>query len=245
MTATDSDPGPKRPRSFRILPVALVAGVAAAVFYLGAEGFLTFEVLRDNRAFLTSFVMQNMVLAAVLFMVVYAAATALSLPGGAILSIAAGFLFGTFYGTLWAVIGSTVGAVGIFLAARSTVGSVLRERTGPWLKKLERGFNENALSYLLVLRLMPVFPFFVVNLVPAFLGMRFRVYVLGTILGIIPGTFVFVSVGTGLGSVFDRGDQFSPASAITPEVVVALVGLSVLSLLPVVYKKLRARTAEG
>ena len=245
MTAADPDTNPKPPRGSRVVPLALIAGTAAAVFYLAAEGFLSFDVLRENRAVLTSFVMQNMALAACLFMIVYAAATALSLPGGAVLSIAAGFLFGTFYGTLWAVIGSTAGAVGIFLAARSTLAEGLHERTGPWLKKLERGFNENALSYLLVLRLVPLFPFFVVNLVPAFLGMRFRVYVLGTILGIIPGTFVFVSVGTGLGSVFDRGDHFSPASAFTPEVVVALVGLCVLSLLPVVYKKLKARTAEG
>ena len=192
-----------------------------------------------------AFVAQNALIAALLFMAVYAVATALSLPGGAILSITGGFLFGTLFGTLWVVIGATLGAVGIFLAARTALGDALRAKAGPWLARMEAGFQENAMSYLLVLRLVPLFPFFVVNLVPAFLGVNLRTFTVATFLGIIPGAFVYVSVGAGLGSVFDQGGEVSASSALTPEVITALVGLAVLSLVPVVYKKIKAKRSPA
>ena len=107
---------------------------------------------------------------------------------------------------------------------------------------MEAGFRENALSYLLVLRLVPLFPFFIVNIVPAFLGVPLRTYTIGTLIGIMPGTFVFASVGAGLGSVFDRAESFSPASVLTPEIMVALIGLAALSALPIAYKAIRSRT---
>ncbi len=245
MTTAEPQPSGWATKARRFAPLGLIGAAIAAAFALGVDEYLSFEVLRDNRAFLAAFVHDNALLAAAVFIAGYAAATALSLPGGAILSIAAGFLFGTLFGTLWVVIAATLGAVGIFLAARTALGDVLKAKAGPWLKKMEQGFNENALSYLLVLRLVPLFPFFVVNLVPAFLGVPLRTYALGTVLGIIPGTFVFVSVGAGLGSVFDRGGAFSPASALTPEVITALVGLSVLSLVPAAYKKLKSRPAPA
>ena len=119
----------------------------------------------------------------------------------------------------------------------------MRAKAGPALKRMEEGFRENALSYLLVLRLIPLFPFFLVNLVPAFLGVSLGIYVIGTFVGIIPGAFVFAFTGAGLGSVFDNAEEFSPSSVLTTEVVVALCGLALLSLLPVVYKKIKARRA--
>ena len=106
---------------------------------------------------------------------------------------------------------------------------------------MENGFQENGLSYLLVLRLKPLFPFFVVNLVPAFLGVHLRTYVIGTLVGIVPGSFVYATVGTGLGSIFDQNEAFTATGILTPEIVTALVGLSLLSLLPVAYKKIKAR----
>ena len=106
---------------------------------------------------------------------------------------------------------------------------------------MESGFRENALNYLLVLRLIPLFPFFVVNLVPAFLGVSLRIYVLGTLVGIIPGSFVYATVGAGLGSIFDSGEEFSLKGILTPEIVTALVGLAILAIVPVIYKKFRAR----
>ena len=119
----------------------------------------------------------------------------------------------------------------------------LRDKAGPALAKMEAGFRENALSYLLVLRLVPLFPFFVVNLVPAFLCVPLGTYVLGTAIGIIPGAFVFAIAGEGLGSVLDSSESFSPASVVTPEVLAALTGLAVLALIPVAYKKVKVRRA--
>ena len=224
----------------KLAPVAAIAAVFAAVFALGLDDYLSFQALRENREVLMQYVADNAALSVVIFIAVYAATTTLSLPGGAILTIAGGFLFGAVFGSLWVVIGATLGATGVFLAARSAFGQSLRAKAGPWLKKMEDGFNQNALSYLLVLRLVPIFPFFVVNLVPALVGVSLRTYVLATVIGIIPGSFVFASVGAGLGSVFDSMQDFSPAAALTPEVIIALVGLALLSLVPVGYKILKA-----
>jgi uncharacterized membrane protein YdjX (TVP38/TMEM64 family) len=180
-------------------------------------------------------------LAALAYLLLYVLTVTLSIPGATVLTIAGGFLFGLAWATALTVVGATIGATALFLLAKSTVGDALRARAGPWLKKMEAGFAEGALSYLLVLRLVPLFPFFVVNLVPAFLGVPLGTYVLATFFGIIPGTFVYASVGAGLGSVFEAGGDFSPADALTPEVIIALIGLAVLALVPVAYRKLARR----
>ena len=229
----------------RFLPLVVLAGLAATVFAFDLHHYLTFSALKEHRHLLMAFVDDNAVQAVALFVLVYAVSTAASLPGGAILSIAGGFLFGAVGGTLAIVVGATVGATAVFLIARTALGDALRKRAGSALLSMERGFQENALSYLLFLRLVPVFPFFLVNLVPAFLGVRLRTYVLGTFIGIIPGSFVFAITGAGLGSVFDSAESFSPASVLTIEVVVALVGLSLLSLTPILYKRLRGRRAPA
>ena len=140
------------------------------------------------------------------------------------------------------VIAATIGASLLFLATRSALGDFLRAKAGPWLVKLQDGFAENAFSYLLVLRLVPLFPFFVVNIVPAFLGMSLRTYVVGTLIGIIPGTAVFATFGAGLGSILDQGNTVSLAGVLTPQMIAGLVGLSVLALVPVIYKKIRRKS---
>lgn len=226
-----------------IAPVAVLALGAIAFFALGLDDYITIGALREHRTLLSTFVAENAALAPLLFMILYAIAVAFSLPGGAVMSITGGFLFGSLVGTVWVVIAAITGATAVFLIAKTALGDALRAKAGPWLKKLEAGFHENALSYLLVLRLIPLFPFFVVNLVPAFLGVRLRTYVIGTALGIIPGSFVFASVGAGLGSLFDTtmGGEVELSGALTPEIVTALVGLAALSLLPVAYKKYQAR----
>jgi len=223
----------------RLLPiVVLVAGVAA-FFGFGLNKYVTFEALRQHRGELMAFVAGMPVKAALLYVLVYAAAIAFSLPGGVVLTLTGGFLFGNLLGTGLTVIAATIGATALFLAARTALGDVLRARAGPFLARMEQGFKDNALSYMLVLRLIPAFPFFVVNLVPAFLGVPLRAYVIGTFLGIIPGTFVFSSIGAGLGSIFDSMQEFTLKGALTPQVLTALIGLAVLSLVPVVYKKLK------
>lgn len=226
----------------RLAPLGLIGLALALIFVFDLDRFLTFEALRENRALLTGFVADHMILAALAFTAIYAIATALSVPGGLILSIAGGFLFGTILATGLIVVGATLGALAIFLAARSAFGDLLRARAGPFITKLDAGFRENAFSYLLVLRLVPLFPLFVVNLVPAFLGVRTGVYTAATFLGIIPGSFVFALVGAGLDDVLESTEAFSPATALTPEVIGALVGLAALSLLPLAYKHWRNRS---
>ena len=238
---TASESGPGRARFKRFLPVLLLIVVAAAIYAFDLQMYLSFEALRENRNTLIGFVERNFELAALLFIVVYAVATSLSLPGGAVLSVTGGFLFGGLLGGALVVIGATIGATGIFLIARTAFGDSLRQRAGAWLNKMEEGFRENALSYLLTLRLIPLFPFFVVNLVPAFLGVRLRTYVLGTAIGIIPGALVFTFAGAGVGALFDTGEAFSASAVLSPEILAALTGLGLLALLPVVYKRYKAR----
>jgi uncharacterized membrane protein YdjX (TVP38/TMEM64 family) len=225
----------------KVLPLAVLAALAVLVFWFDLDRYLTFAALKENRGVLMDFVDRHMLLAVLAYIAIYATATAVSLPGGAILSVAGGFLFGAWFGTLWIVIAATLGATGIFLIARTALGEPLHRRAGPALMRMEAGFRENAFSYLLTLRLIPLFPFFLVNLVPAFLGVTLRTYVLATVIGVVPGAFVFASSGVGLGSVFDSSDSFSAGSVLTPEILIALTGLGLLSLLPVVYKRVRAR----
>lgn len=213
----------------------------AVFFYFDLGQYLTFSALKVHRHQLLEFVQANMLLAVLIYMGLYIVVVALSLPGGAVMTITGGFLFGSVLGTVQVVIAATVGATILFLTARLALGDTLKKKAGPWLKKLESGFNEDALNYILVLRLVPLFPFFVVNLVPAFLNVGTRVYILGTFIGIIPGTFVYASIGSGIGSVFEAGNEFSAKGLLTPDIVIALVGLGVLSLLPVLYKKVKAK----
>ena len=234
-------PTPVLRRLLRWWPVAVLAAGVAAFFASGADHYLMLQTLHDNRMDLAAFVHDYGALAVIVYLAVYAAATALAIPGALVLTIAGGFLFGTWWGTVWVVIGATAGACLLFLAARTTLGTTLRARAGPLFKKIEAGFGANAFSYLLSLRLLPIFPFFIVNVVPAFVGVPLRTFVLATVLGIIPGSFVFASVGAGLGSVFEMMMEPTLASAITPEIVIALVSLAVLALLPIVWKKLKAR----
>lgn len=227
----------------RLVPLAVLGLAIGTFFALGLDRYVTFETLRANRELLMSFVYDNGFAAVLLFVAVYAASTALSLPGGAVLTIAGGFLFGTALGTVLVVIGATLGAIGIFTIAKTSLGDALRAKAGPALQRMESGFQENAFSYLLVLRLIPLFPFFLVNIVPAFLGVGLRTYAIATFVGIIPGSFVFTSVGAGLGSIFDSMEAFDPAAALTPQVITALIGLAILSMLPVAYKALKRRRA--
>lgn len=219
----------------------LAAGTAVGVaLFLRLDQYLTFEQLRLHRGDLSSFVASMPVEAVGLFVIAYALTTATSFPGAAVLTLTGGFLFGRWQGTAAVVVGATIGASALFLVARTALGDTLKAKAGPWLCKMQHGFNTNAFSYLLVLRLIPAVPFFVVNLVPAFLGVPLRTFVVTTALGIIPGTFVFASIGAGLGSIFDANEQLSLKGVLTPEIVAALMGLALLSLIPVAIKRIGA-----
>ena len=222
-----------------VLAYALVIGLSipgGAVMTI-AGGFLFGLWLGP----LLAFVDAHMLLAPLIFVLAYALVIGLSIPGGAVMTIAGGFLFGLWLGTLLVVVGATLGATMVFLIARTALGDVLREKAGARVRKMEEGFQEDAFNYLLVLRLIPIFPFWLVNIVPAVLGVPLTTYVAGTFLGIIPGSFVYASVGNGLGAVFDTGGTPDLGIIFSPQIMLPIVGLAILAILPVVYKKLKGR----
>jgi uncharacterized membrane protein YdjX (TVP38/TMEM64 family) len=234
-----------RPRAFaprRVVPLAALVAAIIAAFAFHLDRYLSFEQLAAHREWLLAAVDRLGILAAVLFVLAYAAVTGLSLPGAAILTMTSGFLFGTLPGTIIAVCGATLGATIVFLVARTAFGDVLRARAGPFIRKLEAGFRANAFNYLLVLRLVPLFPFFVVNLVPAFLGVRLSTFVIATFVGIIPGAVVYASLGSGLGALIERGERPDLGIIFQPRVFGPLVALALLALLPVAYKHFRQQT---
>jgi uncharacterized membrane protein YdjX (TVP38/TMEM64 family) len=226
----------------RFLPLALIAAGMAAIFLSGLHRHLSWEALRDGRFALLDFVAANPVAAPAAYVLAYVCVTAFSLPGAAAMTLAGGFLFGTLAGGALAVIGATIGATAVFAAARTALGDRLRLRTGGMLARIKEGFRRDAASYLLFLRLVPAFPFFVVNIAAALLGARPGVFVATTLVGIVPGTLVFASIGAGLGSVFDAGARPDLSVALSWPVLGPLLGLGLLALLPVAWRRLARRT---
>jgi uncharacterized membrane protein YdjX (TVP38/TMEM64 family) len=222
----------------------LVAGLIL-FFALGGRRYVAFDTLEAHREALQALVAAHRFVAVLAFIGVYAVMAAFSIPGALVMTVAGGFFFGTLLGAAASVVGATLGGIAVFLVERTALGDLLRDRAGPAVARMRAGFQENALSYLLVLRLIPLFPFWLVNLVPAFLGVSLKVFVLGTTLGIIPGSLVYASVGNGLGAIFQVGDTASIKDAIfAPEVLLPIVGLIALSLLPVIYKKVTHKNVK-
>jgi uncharacterized membrane protein YdjX (TVP38/TMEM64 family) len=261
MTATPSSAGQPRGLIRRLLPLivlVLVAGIAA--FAIGHSG-ITLESLVRHRDTIDALVSEHRVFAVLAYIALYIIVVVASVPGATFLTVTGGFLFGLVVGASAAVIGATIGATLIFLVARTALGEPLLRWGGPRAIKLAQGFREDAFSYLLFLRLVPAFPFFLVNLVPAFAGVRLKPFVAATALGIIPAALVFAFAGTGLDSVITAQKNsyqdcltagrsncqfaFDPWDVLTPHLLGALVALGLLALVPVVVKRLRAhrRTA--
>jgi uncharacterized membrane protein YdjX (TVP38/TMEM64 family) len=227
----------------RYLPLAALLVVVVLAYASDLGYYLTFDHLRAHYRIIVDFVAANPVGAAAIYLMLYTLAVAASVPGAVFMTIIGGFLFGAWIGTTLTVIAATLGATLLFLAARTAFGDFLRTRTASFLGRMEAGFRRNAFSYLLVLRLVPLFPFFIVNLVPAFLGVGLGTYVGATLLGIIPGTLVYTLAGCGLGSILETGGEFSLKSVLTPEMIAALCGLALLALVPVVYKRFAGKSA--
>ena len=221
-----------------LLPALITLGLAA---FLGLhlDRYLTFEALATNRAWLLSQVEQNPALTALAFASVYIAAAVLSLPGSSILTMSAGFLFGLYVGTAIAVVSATVGATLLFFIARTSFGEFLRGRALGALQGLKDGFQKGAFNYLLFLRLVPLFPFWLINLAAAFLDVPPRTFVAGTFLGIIPGAAVYASVGSGLGQILNQGRKPDLDILFTPNILIPILALAALSLVPVGYRWFR------
>ena len=229
----------------RILPVAVLLAGLVLFWALGLGQYFSFDALSRHHAELTAWVAAHGVLAALAFIAAYAVVVAFSLPIAVLITPVGGFLFGPWLGATLAVVGATLGAVAVFLAARTALRDVFRARAGKTLAKLEDGFKRDAFNYLLFLRLVPVFPFWLVNIVPALLGMSLGAYTLGTLIGIIPGAVVYASIGAGFGMLFERGEVPNFGVIFEWKILLPLLGLAALSLLPIIYTRLKGKQRGG
>lgn len=239
----------------RWLPLIAIAAFMIFAFSMGWHRALSISALIENRESLASFVGKNFALTLLAYSALYVVIVVLSLPGASILSISGGFLFGWLVSGSITIFAATAGATLLFLAVTTSFGAALREKAGPWIGRLKAGFEKDAFNYLLFLRLVPAFPFWLVNLAPAMLGIRISTYVTATLIGIIPGSFAFAFVGAGLDSVIEAQKaanadcidnsacaiEISTGDLITTEILAALAALSVLALIPVILKRLRRR----
>ena len=249
--------GPTGPTIRGWLPLAAIVLASVVILGMGWHRLLSLETLVRHHHAIHAFIQANELAAVVVYIAIYIVVVALSVPGGLILTLTGGILFGGVVGGGAAILGATAGATVIFLIARSAFGEHLARRAGPLADKLAEGFRADAFHYLLFLRLVPVFPFFLVNLVPALAGVRLATFVAATVVGIIPASFAFAYVGAGLDSVIraqgtlynaciasGRADcrlDFDAKAAVTPELLAGLAALGLVALLPVVVKRLRAR----
>ncbi|MGG7564910.1 TVP38/TMEM64 family protein [Rhodovulum sp. DZ06] len=229
----------------RIAPLAVIAlGAVAGAVLLGDH--LSFDALRDNRAALTEWRDANLALAAATYSIAYILVVAFSLPGALAMTLTGGFLFGLWLGAGLILVSATIGATLIFLAARTGLGDRLAARldaSGGSAARIRKGLAQNEVSVLLLMRLVPVVPFFIANLAPAFFGVRLRTYLWTTFFGIMPGTVVYTSVGAGLGEVFARGEDPDLGLLFEPHVLGPLLGLCALAALPAVLRMVRGRAA--
>ncbi len=228
----------------RAAPAIVLAGAAVAA-YVAYGDRLSFEHLAEHSDRLEAWRDRNFSASLATFALLYAVAVALSLPGAVWLTIAGGYLFGIWLSTPVTIVAATAGATVLFLIARSSVGDLLRERAGPWLDRLSRGFRRDAASYLLMLRLIPVVPFVIVNLAPAFLGVRLRTFVWTTLLGIAPGAIVFAAIGDGVGDLIAAGEKPSLGVLLTPPLLLPLLGLAALSALPLLVRVWRRNKQDA
>ncbi len=234
-------------RLVKILPlIVIIVGAAVGAFTL--RDYISFETLRDNREALLAFRDSNYVMTAGLFILTYFVMVAFSLPGAVIATLTGGFLFGTVFGTMFNVTGASLGAIAIFLAAKTGLGESLRAKLDASegrVAQLREGLDNNQWSMLFFIRLVPVVPFFVANLLPAFLAVPLHRYVISTVIGIVPGALVYTSVGAGLGTVFASGDTPDLGIIFAPHILLPILGLAALSLLPIALKAIMGKKAIG
>jgi uncharacterized membrane protein YdjX (TVP38/TMEM64 family) len=223
---------------YRALILLLIVAVTG---YFFMRDYLSFEALREHRENLLIFRDSNYAVAVLTFVLAYTLFVAFSVPGGLILSITGGFLFATFPGVFYNMIGATLGATTIFFAARWGFGARLAaslENSQGFVKKIKNGVDENQWSMLFLLRLIPGVPFFLANLVPSFLGVPLRRFVISTFFGIFPGALVFTSIGAGLGEIFARGETPDLGVFWEPQIILPVLGLCALSALPIILKSI-------
>lgn len=220
------------------MPLVVILALGGVALVSDTFSYLNLEFLQSHRAELLARVEANPLPSIGIFVLIYALSVALSLPVATPMTLLGGFLFGRWAGALAAVFGATVGATIIFLIARSSLGHAFRKRAGPLYQRVAKNIEHNALGYMFFMRLVPVFPFFLVNIVPALFNVRLLPYVVTTLLGMLPGTFVYANLGRELGTIENIRDLVSP------NMMIAFSLLGAFALLPVVYKFVRPNNSK-
>jgi len=252
MTDTTNETAKKPSTLKKFLPLIVIAAGFAVAYFMGWTKYLNPQLLVENADYLQNLVNDNFLLVLLGFIALYAVLTVFMLPAS-ILTVASGFLFGTLVGAPAVVVGATIGACGLFLAAKSSLQDTLRGIAGPFVSKMEKEYNESPFAYLFTLRLIPVFPFAVANIAPALLGAKFRDYVITTAIGIIPGTVAYSLIGNGLRETLkDAGADSENINvgelmgATFVNMLPAFGMLVLVALMPIVYKKFfKKNTAQA
>jgi len=239
---TDEKPSLMK-RLTNLWPLAIILGGLGIAVSQGWHNYLTLEGFSQNIGWLDAQIAANFALVFAGYVAIYAAATAFMVPAS-FLTISGGVLFGLAFGTLGTVFGATIGATALFVAARTSIGESLRSVVGPFLDKMQAGFNEDALSYMFALRLIPAFPFAVVNIAPAILGAKMRDYVITTFFGILPGTMAYTWIGVAVGDTVRAGGDVN-IGTLASNFVPAFIALGVVALIPVAYKKIFKKGAAA
>ena len=222
----------------KYIPLIIIICVLGLAWYFRLQDFLSFEQLRSHKEELDAFIKAHLIVAICAYILLYSLIVAASLPVAAFMSITAGILFAQMVGTMVAVISGTLGSTVFFLSTRLASKDLLKKKVGPALQKIQEGLEKDSFSYLLSLRLIPIFPFFLVNIAAAVLQLPLRTFVFATLLGIMPGAFVYVSIGVALSESLEHA-QFSTKILLDPTILIALTGLGILALLPIIYRRLK------
>ena len=244
MSDTSTDQKPSGSLIKRLAPLAVLVLGLIAFFALGGPQYLDADRARALLSDLDGWVAENLILALIAYTVFYAIAVSISVPGALWFTIGAGFLFGPYFGTGVAVVGATVGATIIFLAARYAFADWVRAKFPGYIAKLQDGFSRDAFTYVVILRLIPALPFFGINIATALLNVPVRAYFFGTAVGVIPGAYVYATVGNTLSRAADQGVP-SFGALLTPDVITAMVAFGVLAILPMIYRRVTAQKAQG
>ena len=233
------------PLWLRIVPLAALLAAVGIALALDLDSYLRFDTLRSHRNDLADWVDNANHLAPIVFLAIYVAVVLLSLPGPIFVTLAGGFLFGVLPGVVLSLSGATIGATIVLLVVRTALGNFLRQRGGNFVKRMECGFKKNAFNYLLAMRLIPLFPFGVVTLSAAILGVRVKTFIAATLLGSFPAALILSLAGAGLDDLLESEDGFSVTNILSPQLIAALMGLVALALSPICYKIFRKKMAPS
>jgi uncharacterized membrane protein YdjX (TVP38/TMEM64 family) len=232
----------KRIVFFRLLPLAIVLAVIIVCQLFVVDQFFSFEVLKAKREIINHFVQEHSFLTPLIFMTIYTISMALAIPDGFFLSVVAGFIFPEYIGIVYVLISEMAGTLIFFLTVRHTLTDYWHKKAGPLLNKLEKGFKENQVSYLLFLRFVHLIPFWLLNLASAYFRVPIWTFTWTTFLGFIPLAFIYTQAGSGLGKILATQDSFSISAVLSEKFLIILICLGLFALLPVfikLFKKLR------